>query len=637
MRSSDPPAPIDVPAVEPADGPTSKRPRAKAQHAKKSSARPGNRLAHNQIPPQTESAVPAAPTSGPKSAPEIKVLGFRARRKPPVPGDIIDAPNGESKEPEWILTAATDRSSEPVGSNPRSDSVPHAAAEANVETRSQPHRYQPTQDRRTSILIVTNNAEDWPAKIEGVEVVDDEAYLTDPRYCELRGAKVFNLCRSYRYQSAGYYVSLLAEARGHKPLPSVATVRDFKTQSVVRMVSDEFDELIQRGLAPIKSPTFRLSIYFGQNLAAKYKRLALALFNQFQSPLLRAEFSRDAKGRWQLRKVDSISGNEVPKSHWGFVAQAASEHFVSRRGATRKKFQPRYDLAILHRPDDPTPPSNPKALQKFIRAAESMGLAAELITKDDFGRIAQFDGLFIRDTTFISNYTYRFARKAEVEGLVVVDDPSSILRCTNKVYLAELLARHHVLIPQTVVAHAGNASRLGERLGFPLVLKKPDSAFSHGVVKVGNADELAASLETFLRQSDLVVAQEFLPTTFDWRIGVLDRQPIFACKYYMAAGHWQIINHAAEQPRRYGRSETMPIDWAPRKAVQAAVKAANLIGDGLYGVDIKESEGKFYVMEVNDNPNLDAGVEDQVLKDELYRRIMGFFLRRIERQKSRHF
>ncbi len=81
----------------------------------------------------------------------------------------------------------------------------------------------------------------------------------------------------------------------------------------------------------------------------------------------------------------------------------------------------------------------------------------------------------------------------------------------------------------------------------------------------------------------------------------------------------------------------MPIEVAPRKAVQIALKAANLIGDGLYGVDVKESNGNFYVIEVNDNPNIDAGFEDAVLKDDLYRRIMQVFLTRMEQRKARSY
>jgi glutathione synthase/RimK-type ligase-like ATP-grasp enzyme len=73
---------------------------------------------------------------------------------------------------------------------------------------------------------------------------------------------------------------------------------------------------------------------------------------------------------------------------------------------------------------------------------------------------------------------------------------------------------------------------------------------------------------------------------------------------------------------------------APRKAVAIAVKAANLIGNGLYGVDVKENDGNFVVIEVNDNPNLNTGVEDAVLRDELYRRIVESFVRRLENRTN---
>jgi glutathione synthase/RimK-type ligase-like ATP-grasp enzyme len=402
----------------------------------------------------------------------------------------------------------------------------------------------------------------------------------------------------------------------------------------VRLVSEELEELIGKSLAAIKSDTFTLSVYFGRNMAKRYDRLCLHLFNQFQSPLLRAEFARVKNNGWQLRRVMTISANDVPRSHWPFVVDVATRHFSGRGTSVRKRAHGRFDLAILHNPEDPEPPSNEGALRKFMKAAEAMGMNTELITRDDYGRIAEFDALFIRDTTSVNHYTYRFARRAASEGLVVIDDPQSIVRCGNKVYLAELLGRRNVPIPRTIVTATENCSVIAERLGFPCVLKKPDSAFSLGVVKVENEEELAAQLKSLFTQSDLVVAQEYLPTTFDWRIGILDMQPFYAAKYFMARGHWQIIQHSAAGPRQYGKAEVVPVELAPRKAVQAALKAANLIGDGLYGVDVKQSNGSFYVIEVNDNPNLDAGVEDRILKDELYRRAMAVFLRRVQQRKS---
>ncbi|MEJ2699394.1 MAG: RimK family alpha-L-glutamate ligase, partial [Desulfuromonadales bacterium] len=73
----------------------------------------------------------------------------------------------------------------------------------------------------------------------------------------------------------------------------------------------------------------------------------------------------------------------------------------------------------------------------------------------------------------------------------------------------------------------------------------------------------------------------------------------------------------------------------PTQVVRTALRAAGLIGDGLYGVDLKQVGKSLYVIEVNDNPNIDSGTEDAVLKDELYLRVMRVLLRRLERRKER--
>lgn len=486
-----------------------------------------------------------------------------------------------------------------------------------------------------SALIVVERAEDWPFELPNVEVVDAWRYLTQPDFATRRNVRVFNLCNSYKYQSLGYYVSLLAEARGHKPSPSIITLQDIKSPAMVRLVSDELDEVIQESLEKLQTDEFILSVYFGRNLAKKYERLSKHLFNLFQAPLLRFRFGREEK-EWSIRGVKVLSIGDVPDSHWSFIRESATKHFTGHSVGKPRRQQSRYDLAILHDPEEgENAPSNDEALKKFIKAGEKLGLEVELIEADDYARLSEFDALFIRQTTSVNHITYRFSRRAAGEGLVVIDDPESIARCSNKVYLAELLQRQKIPTPRTVVAHKENFDNLPDELGYPLVLKKPDSAFSQGVVKAESADVLLDRLKEFFGESELIVAQEFLPTDFDWRIGIFDRRPFFACKYYMAPKHWQIIRHGGPARGKYGKWETMPVEMAPRKAVAIALKAANLIGDGLYGVDVKESNGKFYVIEINDNPNLETGVEDQILRDELYRRVMEVFLRRIEERKAR--
>jgi glutathione synthase/RimK-type ligase-like ATP-grasp enzyme len=263
-----------------------------------------------------------------------------------------------------------------------------------------------------------------------------------------------------------------------------------------------------------------------------------------------------------------------------------------------------------------------------------VGLECELITRGDIGRLTEFDALFIRDTTYASHYTYRFSRRAAAEGLVTIDDPDSILKCNNKVYVAELLARHNVPTPKTLVVHRDNVDQIVAYLGLPCVLKQPDSSFSLGVTKVEAEDELPAKAGVLLEKSEMIIAQEWLPTEFDWRVGVLDRRPLFVAKYVFPAGHWQVIRRD-EQRRKLEEGPTLAVSVgeAPQEVVTTAVKAANLIGDGFYGVDLKQVGERCRVIEVNDNPNVDAGNEDGVLKDALYREVMGVFLRRIEERK----
>ncbi|MGE5192065.1 MAG: ATP-grasp domain-containing protein, partial [Deltaproteobacteria bacterium] len=332
--------------------------------------------------------------------------------------------------------------------------------------------------------------------------------------------------------------------------------------------------------------------------------------------------------------LSPIPVGEIPEQHQPFVIREATEYFAGRRSSVRKRFTPKYDLAILYNSHDELSPSDQKAVDRFVKAATALGLGTEVIGRDDYARLAEFDALFIRETTQVNHHTYRFARRAATEGLVVIDDAESILKCANKVYMAEVMARNKVRVPRTLIVHRDNVEEIGRTLGFPCVLKQPDTSFSQGVVKVDNEAALAQHVDAFLEKSELLIAQEFLPTTFDWRIGICDGQPLYACKYHMAAGHWQIVKNDHQGPRQYGRFETIPVEIAPRHVVRAARKAASLIGGGLYGVDVKQTNGASFVIEINDNPNIDAGVEDRILKTDLYRRIMEVFLRRIERRKA---
>ena len=484
-------------------------------------------------------------------------------------------------------------------------------------------------------LLVVDHPEQWPLRISGAEVISADHYLRTARFSELRRARVYNLCDSYAYQTAGYYVSLLAAARGHRTMPSVATIQDVKSRALLR-ADDELEALIERSLHTIRSKRFELSIYFGCNVAERHADLSRAIFNLFPVPLMRASFSKSSTtGKWRPSSITPIPIGDLPASHGGFVREVIQNHFARRGPAGRSGRSVKYehDLAILANDEERSPPSNREALRRFERAARGQGFDVAFLGPDDYGRIAEFDALFIRETTKPNHHTYRFASRARTEGLVVIDDPESIIRCGNKVYLFELAKRLDLAIPPTMVVSSARTDEIVRDLGLPCVLKQPDSAFSEGVFRVDTREELSAGLQRLLARSDLVIVQSFMPTEFDWRVGVLDRQPLFVCRYYMADGHWQIYQHDVRRTKE-GEHETIAVQHAPRDVLQLALRTANAIGDGFYGVDIKTVNGRQVLMEINDNPNVDRGIEDAVLGDELYERVMKVFKARVDAEKQ---
>jgi glutathione synthase/RimK-type ligase-like ATP-grasp enzyme len=288
------------------------------------------------------------------------------------------------------------------------------------------------------------------------------------------------------------------------------------------------------------------------------------------------------------------------------------------------------DLAILHDPNDPLPPSNLATLARVVEVGESMDISVELIRKKDFSRLTQFDALFIRETTAVAHHTFKFAKKAAAEGMPVIDDPGSILRCTNKAFLAELLRENGIGTPRTRLVSRRTVARFEDTLDYPVVLKVPDGSFSRDVKKASNFKQFQSIAQSMFKESEIVLVQDFMYTEFDWRVGVLDGEPLFVARYFMVRDHWQIIKHAGDGQHAEGRTEAVRLVDTPPAVLQAAVAAARLIGDGFYGVDLKQNATGVFVIEINDNPNLDLGAEDKVTGDEIYRKLLGHLLAKFE-------
>ncbi|MCX8207341.1 MAG: RimK family alpha-L-glutamate ligase [Methanothrix sp.] len=268
------------------------------------------------------------------------------------------------------------------------------------------------------------------------------------------------------------------------------------------------------------------------------------------------------------------------------------------------------------------------ALIKCRDAAESMGHTAEFIFPVDINRIPKLDALFIRANTDPMNATYVASRIASLYGIPVIDDPASIQICSDKINMYLHLMKKKLPIPRTVFPSKREivpeyARALFERLGTPLVLKEPSTSFSARVEKASNVQEFMRIAKRFLRLSDWIVVQEYVPSSFDWRIGVLNGEFLYACRYVIPAQTFK-IQASVNGHLVYCGVESVPPEDVPAEIIDLGIEAGKAIGRGLYGVDIKESNGRLYVIEVNDNPSLDGG--EDVCYPDVYRRIISYLI-----------
>lgn len=491
-------------------------------------------------------------------------------------------------------------------------------------------------EQKMENLIVVNNPDKWILNLPNTRVVSPKQYITNSEFAQLGKYKVYNLCNVFNYQNMGYYASLLAFARMHHPEPSVRTIMDFSSRKMLESLAPDVEHTANKVLAKPDSKhcfgdEFKLDVCFGKCENPDYNKIGRILFARFNAPMFTAKFRRRKSG-WKLRSIEPFGAADITRENRKFITETASAYLASYHKISDWQDRTKYSMAILVDEDEKYPPSNEKALARFVRAAQKAGFYCELITKHDFDRLKEFDALFIRATTNVDNYTYKFSRCAQTDGIVVIDDPASIVRCANKVFQAEQAQMRKVPMPKTMILHRDNVFDVEAEIGFPLVIKQPDSQFSQGVFKAEDAKSLEKITGKLFKHSSLLIAQKFVPTKFDWRIGILDRKAIYACKYYMAQSHWQIVNKDAKGSKREGDFDALKVSDVPKKILDIALRMANSIGDGLYGVDLKETDdGQILMIEVNDNPSIDAGIEDKVEGINLYQTIIKCFAGRIDK------
>ena len=269
-----------------------------------------------------------------------------------------------------------------------------------------------------------------------------------------------------------------------------------------------------------------------------------------------------------------------------------------------------------------------EALLRFGQVAQRLGHRLDVLFRPDMYKIPSYDALFIRALTDPLNSAYIASRLAEMHGLRVIDDPASIRICCDKVNMYGHLRAAGVSMPATEFLcpweiTKENAERLFAEMGRPVVLKAPNSSFSMRVERVASPQDFVRVGRGYLRRADRVVAQRFVASDYDWRVGVLGNQVLYACRYLIPRKRWKILTYEEGGRVVSGRVQGVALDAADPRLLEVASAAARSIGSGFYGVDLKQSGDDYLVIEVNDNPTIAVGDEDQKAPD-LYERVIRY-------------
>jgi glutathione synthase/RimK-type ligase-like ATP-grasp enzyme len=261
--------------------------------------------------------------------------------------------------------------------------------------------------------------------------------------------------------------------------------------------------------------------------------------------------------------------------------------------------------------------SNSEQLNALIRCrdvAERMGHDVEFIFPVDIHKIPNVDALFIRARTDPMNVTYVAARMASFYGIPVIDDPQSIQICSDKVNMYSHLSKNNISMPKTIFLskHDLTIERvmgIFDELGSPLIVKEPSTSFSLRVEKVRDSAEFFRVARRFIKLSDWIVVQQYIESKYDWRVGVLGGKLLYVCKYTIPSDTFK-IQASVNGHLVYCGVESVTPEKVPPHVVRLGIDAAHAIGNGLYGVDIKNNNGDAYVIEVNDNPSIESGEDD---------------------------
>ncbi|NNC15978.1 RimK family alpha-L-glutamate ligase [Corallococcus exiguus] len=201
----------------------------------------------------------------------------------------------------------------------------------------------------------------------------------------------------------------------------------------------------------------------------------------------------------------------------------------------------------------------------------------------------------------ITAYGLAVVNHFEMMDVPVLNPPTAIARSRDKLRALQFLARAGLDMPRTVMAHdRGNVRKLVQEVGgLPVIIKLIRGTQGVGVMIAHTLPEVQTILDTFWDLGQEIVLQEFVAESEgrDVRALVVGDTVVGAMRRKAKKGEFRSNIHRGGE----GRAITLSSDY-----MEAAVKAARIIGLEVAGVDMLEGREGPRLMEINSSPGFEG-------------------------------
>ncbi|RJP19988.1 MAG: RimK family alpha-L-glutamate ligase [Candidatus Omnitrophota bacterium] len=224
-------------------------------------------------------------------------------------------------------------------------------------------------------------------------------------------------------------------------------------------------------------------------------------------------------------------------------------------------------------------------------------------------KLAGFHAVIPRIGASITFFGLAVLRQFEQMGIFAANESIAIARSRDKLRATQILSRHDIGIPPTAfVRDKQEVLPAIERVGgAPVIIKVLEGTQGVGVILAETVKIASAIIETLQSARQNVLIQKFIKESKgkDIRAIVVGDRAVAAMRRTAIGDEFRSNVH------RGGKTETITLDPAFE---HTAIRAAQIIGLRIAGVDMLESDEGPQVMEVNSSPGLE-GIETATKMD----------------------